>query len=340
MIRLPFTRYPEFGVENTEYAYACGLVRALETRLLDKVKIDRLLVLKDIEEVFKALQDTDYGKYLNEIHAPSDFEIMLKKELQRTYKLLDELAVDEYIKVDTRYYYDFHNIRVLVKAFISEKEFDFALSSFGAIEPKVLKTIFENEEFDLLPTCLKDAVLNAIENYYERKDPQLIDLSIDRDTFKYYTTCSESDFIRNYHKLQVDLKNFLTLLRLERIERKDMLKYSILPGGFLGEEIFLEIADSNSLLQEIKLTPYYPVLAPGYSYYQKNGSFIKLEKDIESYLVGFVRETRKKDLGPEPLLGYFYSKRNEIRILRMIMVGKINGIPKELIQERIPEVVG
>ena len=43
-------------------------------------------------------------------------------------------------------------------------------------------------------------------------------------------------------------------------------------------------------------------------------------------------------LGPEPVIAYLLAKENEIKIIRIIMVGKINRLPTEEIRERLRDV--
>ena len=39
--------------------------------------------------------------------------------------------------------------------------------------------------------------------------------------------------------------------------------------------------------------------------------------------------------GPERILSYIYAKETEIKIIRIIMVGKLNNIAEEVIRERL-----
>jgi V/A-type H+-transporting ATPase subunit C len=51
-----------------------------------------------------------------------------------------------------------------------------------------------------------------------------------------------------------------------------------------------------------------------------------------------IRDAKYVTFGPEPILAYIYAKESEIKNLRIIMVGKINNIPSEVIRERLREV--
>lgn len=339
MMRLPFTKYPSFGRDNPEYAYACGRVKALETKLFDRVRFERLASSKDIEELFKMLQDTDYSKYLSDVHKPSDFEILLKKENERLLSLISELAVEPSLVKDLRLPYDFLNLKVLVKSLIFERDFSYSYSKYSYYPVTLFKVALESGKGEMLSKEIHDAYESAVHSYYESKEVFRIDAAIDNVMYRYFVNSSGFEFLRVYYSLSADLKNMLSFLRLERMGKLSILKNVLLDAGYLPRELFLKAPDFNTLLYEVRQTVYYQVLQPGYSLYQKSGSFVKMEKDISNYLNGLIKEASKKDLGVEVLISYFFRKKNEISLLRMIMVSKLNQLPKELVIERIPEVL-
>jgi V/A-type H+-transporting ATPase subunit C len=56
-----------------------------------------------------------------------------------------------------------------------------------------------------------------------------------------------------------------------------------------------------------------------------------LEKLSDNYIMAYVRKALFTAFGLEPLIGYLIAKENEIKNLRIIMVGKINGISNDII---------
>ncbi len=331
-----FVRYPPFGKEKTDYAYAVGRIRALETRLLDRQRVERLLEAKDAEEVLRSLQDTDYGAYIPQMEGPLAFEGMLEAERARAFELFEELALEEELVYWVRSFYDFHNVKVLIKSLIAEKDFRYALSPHGNIPPEDIKAIFQEERYDKLPAHLQTAVEKGISSYYEKRDPQRISLAVDQSAYLYLTGRSVRDaFLRNYFRLQADLLNLMTIVRLKFIGREDLIRFSLLPGGFLEIERYTQ-EPLDTLSGRLYHTPYYAIFDEGINSLRAKGSFSRLYKLMDDYLVGYLKETRTVALGPEPLIAYLYGKMNEIKILRMIFVGKIYHMSKEEIRERLP----
>ena len=101
--------------DDTRYAYAVGRIRVLETRLLDKSRLDSLVEARSAEEVLKALADTDYGPFLAELKEARGFEEALNGELKNVLRLVSDLSQDAELTDIFRLRYDFHNLKVLLK---------------------------------------------------------------------------------------------------------------------------------------------------------------------------------------------------------------------------------
>ncbi len=331
-----FVRYPPFGQENADYAYAVGRVRALETKLLDKQRIERLLETKDADETLKSLQDTDYGGYIAEIGTPLAFERMLEAERKRAYEVFEELAVERELVYWVRSYHDFHNVKVLLKSLIAEKDFSHALSDLGNIPIAEIKEIFQEERYDKLPVHLQKAVEKGISAYYEKKDPQRISIAVDHSAYEYLTSSAiRNIFLRNYYRLRADLLNLMTVVRLKYMGREELIRGAMLPGGFLEVERYIQ-EPLDTFAGRLYHTPYYSIFDEGITHLRTKDSFSRLYKLFDDYMVGYLKETRTFSLGPEPVIAYLFGKMNEIKILRMIFVGKIYGISKDEIRERLP----
>ena len=48
-----------------------------------------------------------------------------------------------------------------------------------------------------------------------------------------------------------------------------------------------------------------------------------------------MKKAKTIPFGIEPIIGYIYAKENEIKLIRIIMVGQMNNVPKEVIRERL-----
>ena len=63
-----------------------------------------------------------------------------------------------------------------------------------------------------------------------------------------------------------------------------------------------------------------------------------LEKLSDNYIMDLMKTGKLVTFGPERILSYIYAKETEIKIIRIIMVGKLNNIAEEVIRERLRDI--
>jgi V/A-type H+-transporting ATPase subunit C len=83
---------------------------------------------------------------------------------------------------------------------------------------------------------------------------------------------------------------------------------------------------------------YAAVVEEGIQTYQKTDSLTRFEKLADDFLLNNIKQAKYLTFGPEPLAGYLLAKENELKLIRIIMVGKINRLPTEEIKERLRDV--
>ena len=106
-----------------QFTQALSRIWVLETRLLDKAKIERMIEAPDADDVIKILSETEYANVMGNVKRASDYEEMLSAELQRVYSLVYELCpVKDIVNLfSTKYIY--HNVKVLLKGKFLGKDF-------------------------------------------------------------------------------------------------------------------------------------------------------------------------------------------------------------------------
>jgi V/A-type H+-transporting ATPase subunit C len=70
---------------------------------------------------------------------------------------------------------------------------------------------------------------------------------------------------------------------------------------------------------------------------EERETFLELERGIEDFLMGFLKKAKYIVFGPEPVLAYGLAKKRELRLVRLLGIGKVNQIPVDLLKERISE---
>lgn len=331
-------------MSENKYLYSVTRIRALETKLLDKAKIERMIEAKNAEEVIKILYETEYASSISEIKSAEDYETVLSKELSRTYELLKEISPVPELTNLYLLRYDIHNLKTLLKSSYLGEENDELLSGIGTIPVQKLKEMVKEKDFSGLHPMLAECAEEVVGEFTVNPDPQLIDVALDRCLYELMYKVAQdnkSSFLMDYISTQIDLINIKSLVRVKAIGYgRDFLKKVILSNGKLDYAFFSDVFDESleTLIDRLAYKDYGKVVEEGISNYIKTKSLTKYEKLSDDFIFGLAKKGKYVAFGIEPLVGYLMAKENEVKIIRMIMVGKINEIPNELIRERLRDV--
>ena len=331
-------------MSENKYLYSVTRIRALETKLLDKTKIERMVEAKSADEIIKILYETEYASSISEMKSAEDYETVLSNELSKTYELLREISPVPELTDLFSLRYDIHNIKTLIKSRYLGEENDGLLSNIGSIPQKKLKEMVKEEDFSDLNPILREGIEEIIGEFAVNPDPQLIDVILDKCLYRLmYEKASDNNcnFLTDYISMQIDLINIKSLVRVKAMGYgRDFLKKVILPNGKLDYAFFNEILDESleTLIERLSYKDYGKAVEEGISYYIKTKSLTRFEKLSDDFIFELAKKGKYVAFGIEPLVGYLIAKENETKIIRMIMVGKINEIPNELIKERLRDV--
>ena len=136
----------------------------------------------------------------------------------------------------------------------------------------------------------------------------------------------------------LNVYNFKLLLRFknQQSDKKIFIKY-IATNGHINQKEIIEAYnhDLDALKSNIVFFNYQKMLSLSVDYFKKYNSFILFEKLSYDYLIDQIRFAKYEPFGPEPLVGYFIAKDNEAKLLRIIMISKINNIESTLIHQQL-----
>ncbi len=331
-----FFRYPPIGQENWEYAYACAEARVLETALLPRgVFVD----MANAESFAAAVELLSGSEYAIEADADSAaIETMLLEWRSAVRAWFADLMPSKETVMLMRSREDFANMRLAIRRVVTERPLGLDYSDDGCVPAEEFEEIFEQEEYTRLPDYLQDGVEAAVLAYYENKDIRQIDHAIDRVEAAWRvrraieTGCV---FCLSLGRLQIDIHNLRTLMRLKAADRTE--RGHFLPDGFVERETFIQGLDTayEALAALFFATPYAELLDEAQSYFRAEQSFLRLEQKCDDHLMGFLKTTRQIAAGPQPVVAYLLTKEAEIRTMRMMLVGKKNGLSPKLMLDRL-----
>ncbi len=331
-------------MKDTMFLYAVSRVKALENNLLSRSAVDRMLDASTPEEALKILGETDYGNYFGEVDSAYDFEKALDQSLRTTYKVIEDSTGDERFTLLYRLRHDFHNLKVLMKEKYLGEDFKHILSYAGSIGIDALRKAVDDKDMVGFEPHIRDAFEDAMTDFELKGDPQRIDLILDQGLYAYLLELAEGikdNGLLEFIRTEIDLLNINTLLRIRKTGGNiRLLEEALIEGGFLDKSVLLGSMGEpvGSFADRLSATRYDRVAAEGIGAFIDTGSTTVLEKISDNLLLDMAKRGKFAAFGILPIIGYLWAKENEAKVIRMIMVGKINKIPAESLRERLRDL--
>jgi len=334
---IDFCTYPPIGGDDWRYTFQTARVRVLESQMLSRATLMDMTNAEGFEQALDLLAASEYalpqgGRNFEEV------EKMLVLRRSETRRLFKDLILDEPLVELLREKDDFANLRLALRRKLTEKPLGTDYSDEGSIPADDIKEIFEEENYTPLPYYIQEAIERAVLAYYQNKNVRQIDYAIDAAQAEYKIRKAEelkSEFLLGLFRIQVDLTNIRTMLRLKFTESDER---NVFPnGGYVEPQRFMRAVDAGyeAIAALFFATPYYEIIDSGVNYLVSDNSFLRIEHNCEEYLMGFLRSTTQITAGPQPVIAYLLMKENEIRMVRLILTAKKNHLDKKLILDRI-----
>lgn len=307
-----------------DYLYTSARIRAMESRLVGREKLNQLLTAPTVRDVEKALEEWGAGK---------EQEYGLKGAFAAVSESLPDKALLRFLQ----YPYDCHNLKTIEKCRIKGTDPTALLIDLGSVSTKSLLTVSEKELFALLPTHMAKGVEQAREAFAKTGNPQEIDFILDRAAYADMTEAAAPyPFAAELVRVQADLLNLSMCLRLLRMRNgelgRSVLIRAALPVGSFDEQFLLSCYDGGeeALYKQISRTPYKGV-------FEKEQAAADTEKRIDDHLMELIRRARYVTFGAEVPIAYLLAAERQSKNLRILLAGKEAGLDAQTIQTRMRE---
>jgi V/A-type H+-transporting ATPase subunit C len=329
-------------IKDTDYLFSTARVRSVEKNMITRERAEKMIDAKTIEDALKVLDDINYG-YGNEAVNANSYENLLSDEHKKTYDFITSIAPElDYFNMFL-FPYDYHNLKVIMKAEYLGIDASDTLVDTGSIDIKNLKYSVKERDFSELTDNMEKALKEIIETFPKTNDPQLIDIILDKYCYDEMLRSAEqtnSKFIIDYVKMQIDAINIKTYVRLKKMNKSwDFFTKVYLHGGNITEQVFIKSYDEvfEKFAEQLSAYGFKEVFLEGTEALAETGKFTTLEKLLDNKVIEYIKSAKYISFGIEPLAGYLIAKDNEIKIARIILAGKLAGISPELIRERLRE---
>ena len=324
------------------YIFCSALMRAGERTLLPEADIMKTVEAAGVDEAMAVLAEYGYGDG-KPLENPRDFVKVLNAEEARVYdyvfSALPEKEDLEMLKCPR----DYHNAKAILKAEFLGLDYEKYMIGGGRTEPGRLAAMIRERNLVFLSPEMREAIREAEEIFGKGKDPQEIDIILDKACYSQMLRESEeagNEFIKGYVKLQIDILNVRTFVRLRQMGKPwSFFTRVFLEGGDIQQSLFVSAYEESYQQVADKLRPYGfgDIIEKGAAEVRNTGLYSLMEKMCDDRLMRYIKDAKYVPFGPEAAAAFLLAKESEIKNLRMILTRKIAGTPKEVISERLRE---
>lgn len=316
-------------------------IRVYEKRLIDNVKFNRMLDLENIDEVLKFLSETVYGENISDDINICNYEQVLSLEFGRLFNSLKDIFDNkELINIFLKKY-KYNNIKLMLKAKLLNVDLEDILFNIEDFDNEFIYTAIKTENYSSLPDEIGDLVKKVLKDFEENKDPQRIDILIDKIMFGELLKESKninSDFLTKYIQILIDVFNVKTLFRIKKLNlNRALFDDVIVSGGNIAlsnlKMIFSE--PKENILNRFLMTNMYKYIKEGLENYVNSDDLNILDKELDDYLMEYLKNAKIITTGLAPIIGYINAKENEIKNIRIVLIGKINNVDSDSIKRRL-----
>ena len=237
--------------------------------------------------------------------------------------------------------YDYHNAKVLVKSEAMHRNDASLLSSSGRVAPETVQKRFQEDRLRDLPGELGSAAEEARNLLARSANPQLSDFLLDKAYFREMNALADeldSDFARGYVALLADSTNLRSAVRILRMG-KDIgyLQEALVAGGSVSEERLTQGISGEGLASVFAGTALTKAAQLG-TEAVSGGTLTAFELACDNAVADYLSNAKLCSFGEESVIAYLAGTENELTAVRMILTGRLAGVPSDTIRERLRDL--
>lgn len=222
--------------KDTDFMYASARVSVFETRLLTREKYMQLIDAASEKDAVSLLGDACAPVYTD---GAFDIEATLEGLVDTAFTEVAKSIPDAKLFDFMRYEFDANNLKAAIKAKVGGVTADGMLFACGTVAPAAAKEAVESGNFAAFPKHMAAAAPKALEAYAATRDPQRIDLAVDRAAFADMLDAAAADkTLTEAVKLRIDAINVQSAVRMLDAGKAAGLSAVLLEGGNLPVKTF------------------------------------------------------------------------------------------------------
>lgn len=327
----------------SQFLFVNGQIRALESKLLDVSKLDRMIGAKTPEDAFRVMAELQYSQYFDDTVTAKDFMKIIEQGLQETKDLLQK-GSNQHRGLDFIFgRFDINNLKRAYKARVVDGETEISnftedngYSTLGNLsEQEIGWIVFEKQMIDTLPESYLDALKDIEALHIADKNIQEIEYALDTAFIRNILNIAEqsrSPFLKELAILSVDMANIRVCARSILAQKKETpVQATINKGSFEGID-WNNIASVEALQGLIRSSELYKSADVLTEETHPIEQLDALEQSLDAFMADFLETNAQGEIDSIAVaIHYFELRLRDARRLKFIMFAKFNGFDSDTI---------
>ena len=318
-------------IKDTQYICLSAILRAKEAKLLTKAQIERMLAEHEFSDACRVAAEGGYEDM--SCMDVSGVNAALARFRAAQVAELSALVPDPAVLDLFRMKYGYHNAKVIVKSRGEPEKCRYLLSDSARFPEEALLEVYRSEDGDGdLPHGYAAAIREARNALARTGNPQLADFILDRTYFAEMlkeAAKSRKSYITDYVRMQIDQANLRSVIRtLGMTRREELLKNALIAGGTISVEELTRAAENRESLAALYASTEFSKAAA-------TADLSLFEKEADNAMRNYVFRVNYVPFGPEVIIEYLSALEYEITTLRIVLTGKLMGLPEAKLRERL-----
>jgi len=328
--------YAKKTIENTDYLCITAMLRARETNMLTRGKLERMLEEPDFAGACRIAVECGYpdmsGMRIREV------EDVLSEHRHREFADVASMIPDIALLDLFRLKYDYHSAKALVKSNGVAKHL---ITYDGRGEAGTILKYYMQQDVSMLPLPLGEAIRESRSMLSRTGNPCLADNILDHAYYGELLEIAESTglpFAVNYARLVIDTANLRTLIRARAAgKRPEIIGELLFEGGSVLRESLEEHLEATDALVQLFTPAGLEAAAQKGVEVLEGGSMTDFERECDNAVNAYLSDAERVGFGPEAVIAYLAAVENEVTSLRVVLTGKLTGIAPDILRERLRE---
>jgi len=326
--------------DDSYYLFTCAELKTREVEFLEENRIEMMLRSGGPDEFIRALRDTVYSRYIDDIERSRSFEKVILSEYKVAVNFLgDSLKPGHQAAGDLLFLEEnLHNLKVVIKSIIMdmdlERLFIPILHSYDGLKNAAMTGNYKEVE-----PSVSGLLQFAVELMGREKNYRLMELELE----KFYLGrvlnsigTLNSRLLSDYLRHIIDILNIKNIYRNKHLAEDLSFDYFLHENGFLPKE-FMSKFEGESLdffVKEMERTDYADMIIKGTYTLHSEGIFSSFEKSEDLFYLDFFDPVKYTVSNLEKIFQFFLRKKVELKYLSIIFTSVLYGIENSKIKDK------